>query len=187
MTQISVHRILPMAKRFLAQVVTAGDCVIDATAGNGNETLYLANLVGETGCVYAFDIQQQALAATAKKLGTLQQRVRLIQDGHENVGRYITHPIRAATFNLGYLPYGTTSITTKATTTIRAIDEILKSLQVGGIITLSVYEGHDDGAESQGLLAYVKTLRQADVHVARYELLNQRNNAPYLLIIEKLR
>lgn len=100
-----------MAKRFLAQMVTAGDCVIDATAGNGNETLYLANLVGETGCVYAFDIQQQALAATAKKLGTLQQRVRLIHDGE---------------------------------------------------------------AESQGLLAYVKTLHQADVHVARYELLNQK-------------
>lgn len=87
MTLITVHRILPMAKRFLAKVVASGDAVIDATAGNGNgnETRYLAELVGEESCVYAFDVQQVALATTAQKLGPLQSHVKLIHDGHENV------------------------------------------------------------------------------------------------------
>lgn len=187
MTQIHVHRILPMAKRFLAKVVTLGDHVIDATAGNGNETHYLAQLVGDCGCVYAFDVQQAALLATARKLGPLQSRVKLIHDGHENALQYVQQPIAAATFNLGYLPYTDTGITTEAQTTIQAIDEILKSLKCGGIITISVYEGHDGGKESQALLAHLCQLPQAAVHVARYELINQRNNAPYLLLLEKLK
>ncbi|WP_152553301.1 class I SAM-dependent methyltransferase [Lysinibacillus sp. BF-4] len=187
MTQITVHRILPMAKRFLAKVVASGDAVIDATAGNGNETRYLAELVGDAGCVYAFDVQQEALAATAQKLGPLQSRVKLIHDGHENVLQYVKHPIAAATFNLGYLPYTDTGITTKAQTTIQAINAILQSLKCGGIITVSVYEGHDGGAESSALLAALSQLEQSVVHVARYELINQRNNAPYLLLLEKLK
>ncbi|WP_108307584.1 class I SAM-dependent methyltransferase [Metalysinibacillus jejuensis] len=99
MAEINVHRILPMAKRFLAKVVAPGDVVIDATAGNGNETYYLAGLVGEQGKVYAFDIQQQALTATAQKLGARQIQVALIHDGHQNVHQYVQEVVAAATFN----------------------------------------------------------------------------------------
>lgn len=100
MTQITVHRILPMVKGFLAKVVASGDAVIDATAGNGNETRYLAELVGEESCVYAFDVQQVALATTAQKLGPLQSRVKLVHDGHENVLQYIKHPHRSSNLQL---------------------------------------------------------------------------------------
>lgn len=186
MAEINVHRILPMAKRFLAKVVAPGDVVIDATAGNGNETYYLAGLVGEQGKVYAFDIQQQALTATAQKLGARQIQVALIHDGHQNVHQYVQEVVAAATFNLGYLPYSDQTITTEAATTIQSIDAILQLLKLGGIITVSVYEGHDEGRESKALLSYVKTLPQAKYHVGRYELINQVNNAPYLLLIERL-
>lgn len=174
MAEINVHRILPMAKRFLAKVVAPGDVVIDATAGNGNETYYLAGLVGEQGKVYAFDIQQQALTATAQKLGARQIQVALIHDGHQNVHQYVQEVVAAATFK------------TETATTIQSIDAILQLLKLGGIITVSVYEGHDGGRESKALLSYVKTLPQAKYHVGRYELINQVNNAPYLLLIERL-
>lgn len=75
------------------------------------------------------------------------------------------------------MPYANTGITTKAQTTIQAINAILQSLKCGGIITVSVYQGHDDGAESSALLAALSQLGQSAVHVARYELINQRNNA----------
>lgn len=92
-------------------------------------------------------------------------------------------------FNLGYLPYSEDlSIITKPDSTIEAIDKLLGMLKKGGIITISVYDGHDGGKEERdALLAYVKSLHQADVHVARYELLNQRKNPPFLIAIEKVR
>lgn len=84
------------------------------------------------------------------------------------------------------MPYSDQTITTETATTIQSIDAILQLLKLGGIITVSVYEGHDGGRESKALLSYVKTLPQAKYHVGRYELINQVNNAPYLLLIERL-
>lgn len=189
MSQIVLHRVLPFSKRLISETVLPGESVVDATAGNGNDTLFLAELVGEEGRVYAFDIQQAALEATANRLDTLNDRVTLILDSHANVDQYITKSIGGAMFNLGYLPYSEDlSIITKPDSTIEAIDKLLGMLKKGGIITISVYDGHDGGKEERdALLAYVKSLHQADVHVARYELLNQRKNPPFLIAIEKVR
>ena len=61
-------------------------------------------------------------------------------------------------------------------------------LKKGGIIAVSVYDGHEGGQEERdALLAYVKSLHQADVHVIRYELINQRNNPPFLIALEKMK
>ncbi len=49
------------------QAVTGGN-YIDATMGNGNDTLFLCRMAGKTGHVTAFHIQQQALEATEKLL-----------------------------------------------------------------------------------------------------------------------
>lgn len=189
MSQILLHRVLPFSKRLMSETVLPGESVVDATAGNGNDTFFLAELVGEDGKVFAFDIQQAALEATAGRLGELTSRVNLILDSHANVDRYVNQPIGGAMFNLGYLPYSDDkSIITKPESTIQAIHKLLGMLKKGGIITISVYDGHDGGKEERdALLAYVKTLHQADVHVIRYELLNQRNNPPFLVALEKVR
>ena len=72
--------------------------------------------------------------------------------------------------------------------TIKAITSLLGLLKKGGIIAISVYDGHEGGREERdALLDYVKTLHQADVHVIRYELLNQRNNPPFLVALEKMK
>ncbi|MFC5604484.1 class I SAM-dependent methyltransferase [Sporosarcina koreensis] len=189
MSDILLHRVLPFSKRLISETVLPGETVVDATAGNGNDTLFLAGLVGESGRVFAFDIQQAALEATANRLDKLNDRVALILDSHANVDKYVTRQIGGAMFNLGYLPYAEDlSIITKPDSTIEAIDKLLGMLKKGRIITISVYDGHEGGAkERDALLAYVKSLHQADVHVARYELLNQRKNPPFLIAIEKVR
>ncbi|WP_347177906.1 class I SAM-dependent methyltransferase [Sporosarcina thermotolerans] len=178
MSKILLHRVLPFSKRLISETVFPGETVVDATAGNGNDTLFLAEQVGTEGKVFAFDIQEAAILATAERLGDLTARTTLILDSHANVDQYVDEPIGGAMFNLGYLPYANDkSIVTKPDSTITAIHKLLGMLKKGGIITISVYDGHDGGKEERdALLDYVKTLHQADVHVIRYELLNQRNN-----------
>ena len=187
MSQILLHRVLPFAKRLIAETVLPGETVVDATAGNGNDTEFLAKLVGSEGSVIAFDIQQAALDKTADRLGELNHHVKLILDSHANVENYVDKPIGGAMFNLGYLPYSEDiSIVTKPESTIEAIHKLLGLVKKGGIITISVYDGHKGGAEERdALLDYVQSLHQSDVHVIRYELLNQRNNPPFLIAIEK--
>lgn len=182
-------RVLPYAEKLIRDTVLPGEVVVDATAGNGHDTLFLAELVGKDGHVYAFDIQQKALQVTAGRLGELTNRVSLILDSHENVKQYVNQEIGGAIFNLGYLPYGDDlSIVTKPESTIRAIHQMLGLLKKDGLITISVYDGHEGGVEERdALLEYVKALHQADVHVARYELINVRKNPPFIIAIEKMR
>ena len=184
-----MHRILPFARQLFKETVQAGETVIDATAGNGNDTLFLAEHVGETGHVFAFDIQQSALDSTAELLGDLKERVSLILDSHANVEKYVNAQIGCAVFNLGYLPHSDDlSIVTQSQSTIQAIHKMLGMLKKGGIIAISVYDGHDGGAEERdALLDYVMSLHQADVHVIRYQMINQRNNPPFLIAIEKMK
>jgi hypothetical protein len=182
-------RVLPMAKQLLAESVNPGEIAVDATAGNGNDTQFLAEHVGEHGHIYAFDIQQAALDSTAKRLGELNSRVSLILDSHENVDQYVNKEIGGAIFNLGYLPHGEDlSIVTKPDSTIKALHKLLELLKVRGIISIAVYDGHEGGSnERDALLNYVKSLHQADFQVIKYQQLNRQNNPPFLIAIEKMR
>ena len=120
-------KVVDLVKSIVAGVVSEGDTVVDATVGNGNDTLFLARLVGEKGKVYGFDIQQEAINNTGellKDLG-LQNRVNLICDGHENMDKYITGDVKAVIFNLGYLPGGNRGITTLPNTTLSAVESPL--------------------------------------------------------------
>ena len=182
-------RVLPFAKKLLKESVLPGEIVVDATAGNGNDTEFLAQHVGPNGHVYAFDIQQAALDATKARLGELTERVTLILDSHDQVANYVKEEIGGAVFNLGYLPYSEDlSIVTRPETTIQALEQMLGLLKKGGLIIISVYEGHPGGKEERdALLAYVSKLHQSEVHVIRYELLNLRNNPPFLIALEKMK
>jgi ubiquinone/menaquinone biosynthesis C-methylase UbiE len=99
---------LAISHEIIKRVVKQGDTVVDATMGNGNDTLLLAGLVGEKGKVYSFDIQEAALKNTEKKLreAGVSDIVELICDGHQNIDNYVPNGIRAVMFNLGYLPKG---------------------------------------------------------------------------------
>lgn len=181
-------RILDYARQLLKEVIPEGGTAIDATAGNGHDTLFLARCAGTAGKVYSFDVQKAAVDKTAEKLQLADLRAEVIQDGHEKAASYIKEEkIDAAVFNLGYLPGSDKTITTSAATTIQAIDSLLMKLKPGGRIVLVVYYGHAAGEiEKETLLPYAASLPQEQVKVLRYEFINQRNNPPFILALEKL-
>lgn len=180
-------RTLAQARKWMELAVAPGDLVVDGTAGNGHDTAFLAELVGEAGTVLAFDVQQEALDATADRLGGMAGRVRLILDSHAEVAEYADGPVGGAMFNLGFLPNrGDRSVITRPESTVRAIRALLVLLKKGGLITVCVYDGHEGGAEERdALLRFAGRLHEADVHAARYELLNHRGHPPFLIVFEK--
>jgi len=182
-----IDRILPFTKHLLNRCVEAGETVIDATCGNGNDTLFLSELVGDRGLVLAFDIQERAIEVTREKLESAKiSNVKLILDGHENVKNYTDSEISAAIFNLGYLPGSDKSITTNGETTWRAVTNILKNLKKSGIIILVIYHGHDSGKiERDAIEANIATLDKGATAVLRYEFLN-KESAPYIIAIERV-
>ena len=98
--------LLELQKYFILKHLKEGDTAVDFTMGNGNDTAFLSMTVGESGRVYAFDIQEDALTSTEahlKELGT-PENYTLICASHHLVKDYVKEEIKAGMFNLGYLP-----------------------------------------------------------------------------------
>ena len=179
-----MKRPLEMAHDFLAQVITQEDIVVDATMGNGHDTLFLAKLAKQ---VYAFDIQEQALEKTSQRLLEAGlTNVELILQGHETVDQFVRE-VKAAIFNLGYLPSADKSIITQPQTTLDALDKLCHMLVKGGRIAIMIYYGHEGGdIERDAVMDYVSQLPQEEYTATIYRTLNQINNPPFLVMIEKL-
>ncbi|AAN59333.1 TPA: class I SAM-dependent methyltransferase [Streptococcus mutans] len=180
-----IKRPIELSHDFLSQVLDKNSIAIDATMGNGNDTVFLSHLAKK---VYAFDVQEQALIKTREKLEQLNiKNVQLILDGHQTINKYVTEPIRAAIFNLGYLPSADKSVITQPATTLTAIKKILERLEIGGRLAIMVYYGHEGGdKEKDAVLNFVKELDQQHFTVMLYQPLNQINTPPFLVMIEKL-
>lgn len=180
-----IKRPIELSHDFLSQVLDKNSIAIDATMGNGNDTVFLSHLAKK---VYAFDVQEQALIKTREKLEQLNiKNVQLILDGHQTINKYVTEPIRAAIFNLGYLPLADKSVITQPATTLTAIKKILERLEIGGRLAIMVYYGHEGGdKEKDAVLNFVKELDQQHFTVMLYQPLNQINTPPFLVMIEKL-
>ena len=181
------YQITQWCAAFIRQQVQEGDFCIDATMGNGNDTLLLSQLCGESGKVLAFDIQEQALVNTQERLEKLGlQHVQLILDGHQHVDQYV-ETLKAAIFNLGYLPSADKSVITLPATTIEAMEKICARLEKGGRMAIMIYYGHEGGdIERDAVLDFVSQLPQKDYTATIYRTLNQVNQPPFLVMIEKL-
>ena len=131
----------------LEEYIEEGDICIDATAGNGGDTEFLCQKVGETGNVYAFDVQEMAISHTRERLerANLSTRAKLIHDGHEKMQTYVKEEVKAITFNFGYLPGSDHKIATHPSTSLAAIESALNLLKKGGIINLCIYSGACQG------------------------------------------
>lgn len=184
-----LDNILPFAHRLLAQATPAGGTAIDATAGNGHDTLFLAQCVGANGRVYAFDIQPQALAATQARLQAAgaERQVRLIADSHSNLAAHVHEAAHSIVFNCGYLPGGDKSLTTETGSTLAALAQAVSLLRPGGLLAAVLYPGHAAGElEAEAVSDWAAGLPQRQFAVLRYGFINRRNRPPYLLAIEKL-
>ena len=183
-----INKITEVNKIFLDKIVQKGDVVIDATMGNGYDTIYLGNLVGENGKVYAFDVQEEAIKSTKKKVerDNMTDRVELILDGHQNLDKYVKEEVSCVVFNLGYLPRAKHVVITKPDTTLEAIKKSLKLLKPNGVISIAAYIGHEGGLEEKNYICeYLDNLNQNEFNVLHMQFTNQINNPPQLILIEK--
>ena len=125
-----------------------GSAALDATAGNGRDTLFLAQHVGPEGTVYSIDIQDCALKATSRLLESkgLHARVKMRQGDHSCMDKVFPHLqdgcLDLVCFNLGYLPNGDHTITTDAETTVKALAKGLEKTSPRGALSVISYRGH---------------------------------------------
>ena len=179
-------RLLDLQKQLILTHLGEGDTAVDFTMGNGHDTEFLSKTVGERGHVYAFDIQQQAVESTTAHLAAAgcPQNYTLIHDSHHKVKDYVTGPIKAGMFNLGYLPGGDKSITTMRATTMPAIEAAIELLGPKSILSIAIYPGHEEGdAEGRMVSEYLSTLDRFRMSVAQIKIINSPTS-PYFMVVE---
>ncbi len=179
------------AKRWIAARLYPGDGAIDATVGNGHDTLFLASRVGEDGRVFAFDVQAEAIEAARRRLrrAGLDQRVCWHLKGHQHMAESISPAwhsrLRAAMFNLGYLPGGDKQRVTRTATTIAALEQAIDLVVTGGRITVIAYTGHPGGKEEADSLRSWLGRQSADLISWHRVRPIGRRQPPQLFLIEK--
>ena len=176
------------AEELIRQAVEPGARVIDATMGNGYDTQWLAELVGESGHVYGFDIQLESVNRTRDRLAAagLENRATLFHAGHEHIAELVGEPVDAAVFNLGWLPGTDKALRTRAETTLTAVNAALDRLKEGALMTICVYPGHPEGRdELDRLIAWGRALPGEKYDVMARAYLNQSGDPPVLIAVKK--
>ena len=175
-------------KHFILQHLHEGEVAVDFTMGNGNDTLFLSKAVGESGRVYAFDIQEEALNSTRSRLteNGAPENYTLICASHHRVREFVKEPIKAGMFNLGYLPgSGKKAVTTMRETTMPAVSEAIDMLAPDGVLIIAIYPGHEEGAlEGDMLREYFKTTSRFKICPSEFRILNSPTS-PYFFLVEK--
>ena len=176
------------ASDLIGPALYPGAAAVDATMGNGRDTLWLCGLVGENGRVYAFDVQPEAVNRTRERLleAGMLQRATLFCEGHERMAEFIPEAVDVVMFNLGWLPGALHAVTTRAETTLRAVDAAFALLKPDGLMTICVYPGHAEGMrELDALLEWAGGLdpKQFDALIKCY--LNQPNDPPRMIAVKR--
>ncbi len=178
--------LLDLQKYFILQHLKPGDTAVDYTMGNGHDTEFLSKTVGETGKVYAFDIQQNAINSTKNNLlaAGCDDNYTLILASHHRVKEFVHEKVKAGMFNLGYLPGSDKKITTMHETTLLAIDAAIELMDKDAIILIAVYPGHAEGAVEGTLVS--EKLSQLDRHLYTVACFKMQNSptSPFFYIIE---
>jgi len=180
-----------LAHLLLSDLIRKGDTVVDATCGNGHDTLFLAALVGEEGRVIAYDIQEAAIRetralATHAKFG---ERVSLHHKSHAWMSEDLeVESVRAVVFNLGYLPGEDHVVTTEVDGTLKALEAAARAIEPEGGLSVVCYPGHEAGAvEAEAVEQWFSELPNKGWRVAKYAMLGTRKPAPFLLLGVKSR
>ena len=171
---------------WISRVVLPGDTVVDATAGNGHDTVFLARLAGPSGQVHAFDVQEEAIRATRERLekeGLLTSAVHLHLASHDRLAELVTGPVKAVGFNLGYLPGGDKKTITRTGCTLAALEQAAALIAPNGL--LSVIDG-DDGDHTDGKSSFLNIIHGKLSFVSYYGTVFQ-TFLVYSIIIRILR
>ncbi len=176
-------------KLIISNILKEGDTAVDATCGNGHDTLFLAKKIGKTGRVFSFDIQAKAINETTQLLieNGLNNRVIILQQDHSKMDEYVPCGVRAVMFNLGYLPGSDKNVVTLPATTLAAIENGLHLLKKRGILTCVLYPGHETGKkESLQVENFCNSLDYTMFEVIKIASLNRKSQPPYIIAIKKI-
>lgn len=172
----------------VASTIKEGDTAVDATAGNGYDSLFLAQCVGEKGRVVAFDVQDDAIDSTRGRLEAagVRARVELVRASHDSIDAYVHGDVAAVMFNLGYLPGSDRVVTTHAETTTRAINIAMSLLRPNGVITIVAYTGHPGGREEvDSVLRFIEQVNADHFDARIIRCLNRTGDPPFLVAVRR--
>lgn len=182
------------AHDLIRDILHAGDIAIDATVGNGHDTVFLAEQVAPSGHVYGFDIQQAAIDSTREKFrqAHLSDSLTLVHASHadmtDKIPADLHGKIKAIMFNLGYLPGGNKTVITQTDSTLLALTVAARILAVNGIITLLAYPGHPGGdMETDRVKNWCEQLDTQQFEVSAIYSTEHKDTAPRLFVIRKIR
>ena len=177
-----LSRTTELAKAICEKYAGKEKIAVDATCGNGHDTVWLAERFGR---VYAFDIQEKAAEATRQLVKSRGfQNVKVINDSHEKMAEYVHEKVKLVMFNLGYLPGGDKEIVTETASTLKAIEAALSLLEKDGLVCITMYPGHPQGArEKAALIRMAAGLDKSQYHCVRTDMVNQSEGAPEILFI----
>ena len=172
--------ILNMVKKICEEHISDNDYVVDMTIGNGNDTLFLAKISKK---VFGFDVQKVAIDNTTRLLKENNvNNYELINTSHDEIDEALKEykqKIKLILFNLGYLPCGDKSITTKHKTTLRAVKKSMDMINKNGLILIVFYPHVEGKKEAKTVLDY---LDKNNINYKTYK--NTPNKeAPYLVVI----
>lgn len=183
---------LDIAHDYWRRTLALGDTAIDATCGNGYDTLALCEMVlsHNSGEVIAMDIQEEAIKTTGAYLREkldplLLKRVKLVQGSHAQLPA-IRQNVKLIVYNLGYLPKGDKAITTTVESTLKSLSEAQKLIAAGGAISVTCYPGHEEGALEEKALVQLVSQWDPKVWSCCYHQWINRCRAPSLLFIQKM-
>lgn len=148
---------LDLAHKYWKDFLKNEDAAIDATCGNGHDSLVLAQILSH-GDLFCYDIQERAIQESKRRLDGLTCRATFFQKSHIDFSD-IHQPVKLIVYNLGYLPLSDKSITTMTDTTLKSVQEALSKVVDGGAVSITCYPGHEEGElEEKALLGFLKTL-----------------------------
>ncbi len=184
---------IDLAHHYWSQLIKPGDHAIDATCGNGHDTLKLCQLAlcQHEGKIYAFDRQREAIKNTESYLNqnllpNQVEHVQFILGCHSQFpSSIIPNSIKLIVYNLGYLPGGDKTQTTETSTTLLSLQKALAIVKPGGAISVTCYPGHPEGAcEEEAILKWIQTLSPLEWSACHHKWINRRQ-APSLLLLQK--
>ena len=166
----------------LAARLRPGGLYVDATCGNGHDTLFLCGLAGENGRVLGLDIQPAAVEATNRRLAAagFGGVGRAVLCGHENL-LTLVEPGTAdcVLFNFGWLPGADHAVHSGTATTLPALRAACTALRPGGVLAAVLYSGSVIGSgEKQAALDFFRSLPLTQYTALVCEFANWADTAP---------